>query len=65
MFIADYQTNNKTYRSMITTDKVIEIFCIADDFCKEYEKEIQNHQLQAGNVSKKETAKQGCLKVKS
>ena len=38
---------------MITTDKVIEIFCIADDFCKEYEKEIQNHQLQAGNVSKK------------
>lgn len=38
---------------MITTDKVIEIFCIADDFCKEYEKEIQNHQLQAGNVTKK------------
>ena len=38
---------------MITTDKVIEIFCIADDFFKEYEKEIQNHQLQAGNVTKK------------
>ena len=38
---------------MITTDKVIEIFCIADDFCKEYEKEIQNNQLQTGNVTKK------------
>ena len=50
---------------MITTDKVIEIFCIADDFCKEYEKEIRNHQLQVGNVSKKETDKHRCLKVKS
>jgi len=29
---------------MITTDKVIEIFCIADDFCAEYENEIRNHQ---------------------
>ena len=38
---------------MITTDKVIEIYCIADDFCKEYEKEIQSHQLQAGSVTKK------------
>ena len=27
---------------MITTDKIIEIFCIADDFYKEYELEIQN-----------------------
>ena len=27
---------------MITTDKVIEIFCIADDFCAEYENEIRN-----------------------
>jgi len=25
---------------MITTDKIIEIFCIADDFYKEYESEI-------------------------
>ena len=38
---------------MITTDKVIEVFCIVDDFCKEYEKEIQNHQLLAGNVKKR------------
>lgn len=27
---------------MITTDKITEIFCIADDFYKEYELEIQN-----------------------
>ena len=38
---------------MITTDKVIEIFCIADDFCAEYENEIQNHQLQAGGTTKR------------
>ncbi len=42
---------------MITTDKVIEIFCIADDFCNEYEKEIQNHQLQAGVTTKKRNRK--------
>lgn len=35
---------------MITKDKVINIFCIADDFCKEYEKEIQEHQLAASSV---------------
>lgn len=28
-------TNNKYY-VMITESKVTEIFCIADDFCKEY-----------------------------
>ena len=38
---------------MITTDKVIEIFCIADDFCAEYENEIRNHQLQAGDMTKR------------
>lgn len=40
---------------MITTDKVLEIYCIADNFCKEYEKETQSHQLQANSVTKKET----------
>lgn len=30
---------------MITVDKVIEIFCIADDFCREYSSEVQKHQL--------------------
>ena len=42
---------------MITTDKVIEIFCIADDFCTEYENEIQNHQLQAGGTTKRRNRK--------
>ena len=32
-------TNNKYY-IMITDSKVTEIFCIADDFCKEFEVEI-------------------------
>ena len=42
---------------MITTDKVIEIFCIADDFCAEYENEIRNHQLQAGDITKRRNRK--------
>ena len=25
---------------MLTTDKITEIYCIADDFCKEYTKEL-------------------------
>ena len=32
---------------MITVDKVIEIFCIADDFCREYSIEVQKHQLES------------------
>jgi|GEM_PF-2478457 len=31
---------------MITTDKVIEIFCIADDFCAEYENGRVKQQVQ-------------------
>jgi hypothetical protein len=42
---------------MITIDKVIEIFCIADDFCAEYENEILNHQLQAGGATKRRNRK--------
>lgn len=30
---------------MITPDKIIEIYCIADDFCKEFDQEIKKHQL--------------------
>lgn len=32
---------------MITVDKVIEIFCIADDLCREYSIEVQKHQLES------------------
>ncbi|KAA6311192.1 hypothetical protein EZS27_037633 [termite gut metagenome] len=30
---------------MFTPDKIIEIFCIADDFCKEFDLEVQKHQI--------------------
>lgn len=35
---------------MLTLDKITEIYCIADDFCKEYSKEVSNHpQLPSGD----------------
>ena len=37
-------TNNKYY-IMITESKVTEIFCIADDFCKEFEVEMAKNAL--------------------
>jgi len=36
---------------MLTKDKITEIFCIADDFCKEFEKEIEKHSLPTENGS--------------
>ena len=30
---------------MLTKDKIIEIFCMADDFCKNFSQEIKKHQL--------------------
>lgn len=32
---------------MISTDKVTEIFCIADDFCKEFDAEVEKYSLKA------------------
>ncbi|MDL2262160.1 IS982 family transposase [Bacteroidales bacterium OttesenSCG-928-I21] len=37
---------------MLTKDKIIEIFCIADDFCKEFNKEIKNHQIEPNDGKK-------------
>jgi len=34
---------------MLTKDKIIEIFCMADDFCKNFSQEIKKHQLQPKN----------------
>jgi hypothetical protein len=34
---------------MLTNDKIIEIFCIADDFCKNFFQEIKKHQLKPAN----------------
>ncbi|KAA6326548.1 hypothetical protein EZS27_024363 [termite gut metagenome] len=31
---------------MFTPDKIIEIFCIADDFCKGFDLEVQKHQIE-------------------
>lgn len=38
---------------MITQDKFIEIYCIADDFCKEFDQEIQKHQLPSTSEHRK------------
>jgi hypothetical protein len=31
---------------MLTLNKLTEIFSIADDFCKEFDLEVQKHQIQ-------------------
>jgi hypothetical protein len=31
--------------AQLTTNKITEIFCIADDFCKEFEQELKKHQI--------------------
>ena len=35
---------------MITESKVTEIFCIADDFCKEFEGEMAKNALPSGSL---------------
>jgi hypothetical protein len=37
---------------MITKDKITEIYCIADDFCKEFEQEIDKIALSEHNSKK-------------
>jgi len=32
---------------MLNRDKITEIFCIADDFCKEFDLEIKKHRIEA------------------
>ena len=41
---------------MFSKDKITEIFCIADDFCKELEKELQKKYLQIVIMRPKGTA---------
>ncbi len=38
---------------MLTQNKIIKIFCIADDFCKEFNLEIKKHQLISNDDLKK------------
>ena len=35
---------------MITDNKITEIFCLADDFCKYFSSELKNHQIGDGKV---------------
>ena len=35
---------------MITEDKITEIFCLADDFCKYFSSELKKHQISDGKV---------------
>ncbi len=38
-------------------DKLTEIFCIIDDFCIEFEKEIAKHTISAGKIKRKRAAR--------
>jgi len=38
---------------MLTKDKITEIFCVADDFCKLYDKEIKKHQMPVSDGKKR------------
>lgn len=42
---------------MISKNKVIEIFCIADDFCREFEKEVAKKALSDNGCTQKKTTK--------
>jgi hypothetical protein len=37
---------------MLAKDKITEIFCIADDFCKEFDREFKNHQMLSNDDKK-------------
>lgn len=47
IFVVTKQTNKTKIFPMISKDKVTEIFCIIDDFCKEYDAEIEKNSLKA------------------
>ena len=38
---------------MLTKDKITEIFCIADDFCREFEEKIKEFSLESSTDGKK------------
>ncbi|MGI6048136.1 MAG: hypothetical protein ACOYEG_09050 [Petrimonas sp.] len=39
--------------SLLTKDKITQIFCLADDFCKEYSAEIDSHKKLPADEGKK------------
>jgi hypothetical protein len=44
---------------MLTEDKITEIYCIADDFCKEFSQEFKNRRMAKSTA----TAPAGCPTV--
>lgn len=42
---------------MITEDRITEIFCLADDFCKYFSSELKKHQLSDGKVHRNKPAR--------
>ena len=51
--MVDNQSINKYFSAMLTPDKITEIYCIADDFCKEFAQEIKKHQMLPENGKKR------------
>ena len=45
LIFSSLEVSNNKYCIMITESKVTEIFCIADDFCKEFELEMAKNTL--------------------
>ena len=45
LIFSNLEVPNNKYCIMITESKVTEIFCIADDFCKEFEGEMAKNAL--------------------
>ena len=45
LIFSNLEVPNNKYYIMITESKVTEIFCIADDFCKEFEVEMAKNAL--------------------
>ena len=56
-FVADNQQFNKILLAMISKDKVIEIFFIIDEFCKEFEEELSKQPVLASDGVRKRNRK--------
>lgn len=46
---------------MLTKDKITEIFCIADDFCREFDQKIKEYTLEPSSDSKKRRNRKGMM----
>ena len=53
LIFSNLEVLNNKYCIMITESKVTEIFCIADDFCKEFELEMAKTHFRAPLMPRK------------